>query len=109
MFLSGVVCGCVEVELCLAELRLVSDSPINPMQISTLPQKDSSIDRVKHGKCLLPVVQKLKFRRLLASDELDQPTLGGAVHLVHRSPAFPCKQLLSGLIESIAPVSEHVP
>ena len=60
-------------------------------------------------KALLPVAQKLKFRRLLASDELDQPTLDDVDHLVHRSPTFPCKQLLSGLIESIAPVSEHVP
>lgn len=60
-------------------------------------------------KALLPVAQKLKFRRLLAADELDQPTLDDVDHLVHRSPAFPCKQLLSGLIESIAPVSEHVP
>ncbi len=51
----------------------------------------------------------LKFRRLLASDELDQPTLDDVDHLVHRSPTFPCKQLLSGLIESIAPVSEHIP
>ncbi len=51
----------------------------------------------------------LKFRRLLASDELDRLSLDGTPHLVHQSPTFPCKQLLSGLIESIAPVSEHVP
>ncbi len=33
----------------------------------------------------------LKFRRLLASDELDRLSLDGAPHLVHQSPAFPCK------------------
>jgi hypothetical protein len=37
------------------------------------------------------LAQKLKFRRLLASDELDRLTLDGAPHLVHQLPAFPCK------------------
>ncbi len=47
----------------------------------------------------------LKFRRLLASDELFRLSLDGTPHLVHKSQTFPFKQLLSGLIDSFALVS----